>query len=930
MSKVWLKGDRTQDRREWRLRLHAAMLDTLSLGPVTGRLHHNIRDVVARRLVSLVDATIEQNLKWLTQRSRNEAREKTRLQRDLRQLTLKHERTLTKLNNLQRKLNAQYKKGPRNKSEIPSGTYGPNNEPKDKDSCVIESETQTDAESQTDLVPEKQEEPSPEVKSPPSECDTEPDSSSSSEEESSEDESSDEEEEEDTKSEQDIRDSSSEPEEVEEEPVTEVVVEKVEVEPQMEAPPVLSRRSSLSESSSSSSDSEKEDNPEIKVEENVVLEDQPEEAEKEPVAVNEPQDVVEEISPPISIERNPSQASRVPSIDVGGGITLSLRIERGSEAAPKVTVNGRALDRGNDCAVSSSDESDEQLRRIASQRSDGIEVIRRYETPSKYDDVFDVANRKKSDNLNSALFRPSSLPSDDGSDEMAISEDAVAGVINVTSGEKLTICQAMNKGLIPKKTALLLLEAQAATGCVVNPRNGVKFSVQGAIDLGIIDEHYKQTLVAAEGAYYGYLDPRTTETVCLSQAMNRGIFPKAQGMRLLEAQVATGGVIDPWTGARFSLDVAQEKGLVDAETAHALRTPAELMDFFDPTTRMKLNYADLLSKCIRDLDTGLKFLYIEEKPRVTDLRYQPDLLTFRSAFRKKVTLQELIDAGLVEDPILDAFRAGKINKEELRDILQPFLVGEDAIAGVLNKTNHQVMTISQAVKSGLLRRGTALELLEAQAATGSIIDPFTGKKMSVDRAVSAGIVDKEYASALHNAEQAVHGFLEPGTKRLISLFEAMKKGMVIEIHGIRMLEAQLATGGLIDPEAGYRIPTTVALERGLFDYRMADILTTSNTDLKGYYNPNTGENNTYAELMKRCVKKKRKRGNMLLLPVKDQAPMAAAMHKGAYRHRKVMVTDPLTNRHLSVDQAVSANVIDRDTANELSKSEGVWSERSYT
>lgn len=416
----------------------------------------------------------------------------------------------------------------------------------------------------------------------------------------------------------------------------------------------------------------------------------------------------------------------------------------------------------------------------------------------------------------------------------------MAGVINVTSGEKLTICQAMNKGLIPKKTALLLLEAQAATGSVVNPRNGVKLSVQGAIDLGIVDESYRQTLLAAEGAYYGYLDPRTGETVSLSAAMGRGIFPKGQGMRLLEAQVATGGVIDPWTGARYSLDVAQEKGIIDLATAHALKTPDELMDFFDPTTQTKLNYGDLLSKCIRDLDTGLKFLYIEEKPKINDHRYQPDLLTFRSAFRKKVTLQELIDAGLVETPILEAFRNGRINKEELRDVLQPFLVGDDAIAGVLNKTTHKVMTISQAVKTGLLRRGTALELMEAQAATGSMIDPFTGKKMSVSRAVNAGLVDEEYASALHNAEQAVHGFPEPGTKRLISLFEAMKKGMVIEIHGIRMLEAQLATGGLIDPEAGYRIPTTVALERGLFDYRMADILTTTNTDLKGYFDPMTG------------------------------------------------------------------------------------------
>ena len=420
-------------------------------------------------------------------------------------------------------------------------------------------------------------------------------------------------------------------------------------------------------------------------------------------------------------------------------------------------------------------------------------------------------------------------------------EDTVAGIINVTSGEKLTICQAVKNGLIPRKTAVLLLEAQAATGSVVNPKNGVKLSVADAVTVGIVDEEYQQTLVAAEGAYYGYMDPRTGENISLSAAMNRNIFPKNQGMRLLEAQVATGGVIDPWTGLRYSLGKAVSKKLLDRKTASLLKNRVKQTEFFDPTTKNRLGYADLLSKCIRDLDTGMKFLYIEEKPKSNENLYQPELLTFRSAFRRKVTLQELIDAGLVEDPTLDAFQSGKITKEELRDILQPYLVGETPIAGIVNKTTNKVRTIGQAVQEGILRRRTALELLEAQAATGSIIDPFSGRKMSLNKALSVGLVDQQFASALKRAEQAVCGYNEPGTKRIISLFEAMKRGVVIENHGIRMLEAQIATGGVIDPEAGYRIPASLALERGLFDDRMSQILTSTNHDLKGYYDPNTGK-----------------------------------------------------------------------------------------
>ena len=358
--------------------------------------------------------------------------------------------------------------------------------------------------------------------------------------------------------------------------------------------------------------------------------------------------------------------------------------------------------------------------------------------------------------------------------------------------------------------------------------------------LGIIDEEYQRTLIAAEGAYYGYMDPRTGESISLCTAMSREIFPKHQGLRLLEAQIATGGIIDPWTGLRNSLSNAFSKGLLDRKTASLLKNREKHTEFFDPNTRNRLGYVDLLSKCIRDLDIGMNFLYIEEKPKNVDIRYQPELLTFRSAFRRKVTLQELIDVGLVENSTLEAFQSGGITKEELRDILQPFLVGENPIAGILNKTTNKVRTICQAVQEGLLRRSTALELLEAQAAIGSMVDPFSGKTMSLSKALALGLVDGQFSTHLKKAEEIVHGSTEPGTKRTISLFEAMKRGIVIENQGIRMLEAQIATGGIIDPNAGYRIPASMALEKGLFDDRLTRILLNTNHDMRGYFDPNTG------------------------------------------------------------------------------------------
>ena len=50
-----------------------------------------------------------------------------------------------------------------------------------------------------------------------------------------------------------------------------------------------------------------------------------------------------------------------------------------------------------------------------------------------------------------------------------------------------------------------------------------------------------------------------------------------------------------------------------------------------------------------------------------------------------------------------------------------------------------MLSITQAVNRGIIKRGTGIELLEAQAATGNLIDPRTAKKMSVADAHRTGI-----------------------------------------------------------------------------------------------------------------------------------------------------------------------------------------------
>ncbi|XP_076801092.1 uncharacterized protein LOC143445698 [Clavelina lepadiformis] len=240
-------------------------------------------------------------------------------------------------------------------------------------------------------------------------------------------------------------------------------------------------------------------------------------------------------------------------------------------------------------------------------------------------------------------------------------------------------------------------------------------------------------------------------------------------------------------------------------------------------------------------------------------------IVFKSGWRKMVRLLDLIQAKLVNEGTVKKLEDGSVNEEEVADDLSQYLCGKEPIAGILMMETGEKMSLNDASKNRTIRRGTAVSLLEAQAATGSIINPYNGAKMDVDEAVKEDLVDRFVSSALSRAEKAVSGYTSRLSDKPLSLFEAMKRNLIVQSHGIRLLEAQIATGGIIDPLANHRVPVDVAFERGLFDERLNKILEDSSDDTKGFFDPNTNENLTYLRLMERCIVDKET--SLLLLPI---------------------------------------------------------------
>ncbi|XP_053752230.1 plectin isoform X30 [Panthera pardus] len=489
----------------------------------------------------------------------------------------------------------------------------------------------------------------------------------------------------------------------------------------------------------------------------------------------------------------------------------------------------------------------------------------------------------------------------------------VAGVYLPGSRQTLTVYQALKKGLLSAEVARFLLEAQAATGFLLDPVKGERLTVDEAVRKGLVGPELHDRLLSAERAVTGYRDPYTEQTISLFQAMKKDLIPAEEALRLLDAQLATGGVVDPRLGFHLPLEVAYLRGYLNKDTHDQLSEPSEVRSYPDPSTDERLSYTQLLRRCRRHETSGQLLLPLSDARK----------LTFRG-LRKQITVEELVRSRVMDEATALQLREGLTSVEEVSKNLQKFLEGTSCIAGVFVDATKERLSVYQAMKKGIIRPGTAFELLEAQAATGYVVDPIKGLKLTVEEAVRMGIVGPEFKDKLLSAERAVTGYKDPYSGKLISLFQAMKKGLILKDHGIRLLEAQIATGGIIDPEESHRLPVDVAYKRGLFDEEMNEILTDPSDDTKGFFDPNTEENLTYLQLMERCVEDPQT--GLRLLPLKEKKRERKTSSKSSVRKRRVVIVDPETGKEMSVYEAYRKGLIDHQTYLELSEQECEWEE----
>ncbi|KAM8776728.1 dystonin isoform 7-T7 [Rhynchonycteris naso] len=297
-----------------------------------------------------------------------------------------------------------------------------------------------------------------------------------------------------------------------------------------------------------------------------------------------------------------------------------------------------------------------------------------------------------------------------------------------------------------------------------------------------------------------------------------------------------------------------------------------------------------------------------------------DEFTFQG-LRHTVTARQLVEAKLLDMKTIEQLRLGLKTVDEVQTTLSKYLTKATSIAGLYLEATKEKISFSSAAKKIIIDKMMALAFLEAQAATGFIIDPISGQTYSVEDAVLKGVIDPEFKIRLLEAEKAALGYSY--NSKMLSVFQAMENRVLDRQKGKHILEAQIASGGIIDPVRGIRIPPEIALQQGLLNNAILQFLHEPSSNARVFPNPNNKQTLYYSELLRMCVFDVD--CQCFLFPFGERN----ISNLNVAKTHRISVIDIKTGAELTAYEAFQRNLIEKSTYLELSGQQYQWREATF-
>ncbi|XP_013767701.1 desmoplakin-A isoform X2 [Pundamilia nyererei] len=463
-------------------------------------------------------------------------------------------------------------------------------------------------------------------------------------------------------------------------------------------------------------------------------------------------------------------------------------------------------------------------------------------------------------------------------------EKAVIGYRDPNTGKTISLFQAIEKDLIEKGHGIRLLEAQIASGGIIDPKESHRIDVAVAYKRGYFDEEMNEILSYEGDDTKGFFDPNTKENLTYLQLKERCIKDEKTGLLLLplrdkrkpqKTQESRTNVlrkrrvviVDPDTGLEMSVREAYHRELIDYDTFLDLSEQeceweeititgsdgSARLVIVDRKTGIQHDIQDCLERGVINQSTLDKY----RAGTMTLTQFADEIASRSSSLEMTIAASNVDDMITCSSPTHTTPSSPTVRKRfnSISITVSPPEMFDDhsPVGAIFDTETLEKITVSEALRRGIVDTLTAQRLLEAQACTGGIINPATGERLSLQDAVHQSIIDESMASKLKPAQKAYVGFEDVKTKRRMSAAEAVKETWLPYEAGQRFLEFQYLTGGLIEPGTGRRVSIEEAIRRKWLDGQGAQKLQDTRNHQKNLTCPKTKLKISYKEAMDSCM-----------------------------------------------------------------------------
>ncbi|XP_078256056.1 uncharacterized protein LOC144593812 [Rhinoraja longicauda] len=379
--------------------------------------------------------------------------------------------------------------------------------------------------------------------------------------------------------------------------------------------------------------------------------------------------------------------------------------------------------------------------------------------------------------------------------------EAIAGVVDLSTGIVFSIFHAIRNGLIDYDTGVILLEAQVIVSDLIFPETRQCLDLEEALRCQLVDQHIFNQLkqlsdaIHTSSALSGTSDIHPTVAAHVRNALSEVLV-----IKVLEAQLATGGLQVPITGEKLSLEEAFQRKFVTAQIYFKLTERQKMCtELIDPSTSEKVSLMELMQRTIVDEDTNLRLVPVRPQESST--------VTLKSG--RETNVFRAVHEGLID-----------------REVMIRILGAQLFAGGLIDPQTERRLTVDEALECGLIDHDTASALLTHQVETGGIVNPKSGCRLTMDEAVQCNLITSSSALLVLESQKVFMGLIWPDSGEIFSIDTSLQQGVVTNELACKILSNRQKIAALYIPESSLVLAPEEATVKGIIDQKTAHVLST--------------------------------------------------------------------------------------------------------